>query len=238
MKKKIYTLIAMALCSTMPPVFGQQSESRVELFGNDHFVTTKKGDEFKMILDKEPGESVTILLRPSRFENGKAIVVIESSKFANIRLCKYDENAISAKEVVLETFQATGEPKEISLNLDELGNSQRDSIMLSMYVEPQNKWQGKISLRISADNESAAETTPFKIYPNPASEQITIQCSQKGVGILRIFDEMGLLKLQKTDIENGKKTNVSTSMLRSGNYKVVYSTNNKSYSSKLTVINK
>lgn len=236
MKRKIFTLIAMALCSTLPSVFGQTTETRVELFGNDHFITTKNGEEFKIILDKEPGESVSILLHPSGFAGKMAFFDIQASKFANVKVYKYDENQVNNKEVEIESFHVSEKGKKMVLNLNEFNSEGNDSIWLSLYVEPKDKWQGKITLRVSDNNESATESAPIKIYPNPASAQITIQCNEKGTGVLSIFDELGLLQLQKADIENTKKTTVSTSSLRSGNYKAIYITNNKTYSCKLTVI--
>ncbi len=64
--------------------------------------------------------------------------------------------------------------------------------------------------------KSTEEDLNWKLYPNPTSENITIQHPEKGAHEIRIFDNLGKLMLQVSGI--GQETKLDLTEFRSGVY--------------------
>lgn len=77
------------------------------------------------------------------------------------------------------------------------------------------------------------EFRPFQVYPNPATEQITVMTSDESPNILRIYDLFGRLYIAES-IE-GTEQVISLAGFAPGVYQVVFSQNGKLQTEKLFV---
>ncbi len=110
-----------------------------------------------------------------------------------------------------------------------------DSLYYSVEVENDNGCVGSDTILVVIDNclgIKERKGVEFSLYPNPAGESVTIDV--EGSAILKIIDVSGRVVLQRRQIVNKQRLDVSA--LESGSYMVLIEKEGRVYQQKLQII--
>jgi pectate lyase len=123
---------------------------------------------------------------------------------------------------------------ETANGLNPSNAADRQAIAANGYTNLENYLNGLVTV-VTATKPTGAITQPLRLFPNPASEQLTVEHPRSSTEArLTVYNFVGQHVASITPVAGGQATRVNLASLAKGNYLMVYTDANVSLTAKCT----
>lgn len=249
MKNLMTTFLAIVLFSFISFASEEgKSTSIDQLFGNSHFSFEQIDEEIVVSMQKLPWEGFTFsLVNKDFFANPICRLQVKSYEDLVLRIELSDgETVFEVSSTQNVNIEGSDEYQEVVFDFSGAmaGVCVASQPYLIFYVNPGQNYNGEMMIKNIEFSEPEIETPTFNseidpellVYPNPATEKITIELPFNFGGKVFIFDISGRKVYESTiDDSLGNITRVDISSLRAGTYLVSLIGPNHTLSSRFQV---
>ncbi len=230
MRKQIHFIFILLSISLVNLSKAQTNVNQAfEIFANDHFIINNDNGNYFINTNKDKWETICLKLNNSyKFKNEEITFQIGNSE--NINLSIISHSKIDNSEVtVYENYLQAG-LSYLKLNLSNFDLDFNKEILLYIYIQKGEKWKGGFSIKL-ANNNIQPTMNKLNIYPNPCRDEFTVSCEEKN-GKISLINSSGAIV---NNVDYDKNTKIKHN-LPSGNYTIVYTTENKKHTGNINII--
>lgn len=200
-----------------------------EIFANDHFQVLNDNSTYFISTDKDEWETFCLKLNnPEFFKNKKLCFQITVSDNINLKITTNSNSENSDISIYESNLNFGLNYIEIDLNKYDI-NSDND-ILLYFHIQNGEKWKGSLSLK-PLNNSFQSNLNKLSVFPNPCKEEFRINCEEQKGNLLILNSNGKVVENINIDINNLIRPN-----LPSGNYYLLFTTENKEYSTNINII--
>lgn len=195
-----------------------------EIFANDHFQVLNDNSTYFISTDKDEWETFCLKLNNTEyFKNKKIYFQIIVSDNINLKIATNSDISIYESNLNFGL-------NYIEIDLSKYNLDSDKDILLYFHLQNGEKWKGSLSLK-PLYNSLQTNINKLNVFPNPCNEEFMINCEEQKGNLLIINSNGNVVENINIDLNNSIRPN-----LPSGNYVLLFSTENKQYSTNINII--
>lgn len=229
--KKIILLILLMFSISIENHSQSQSiiNQSFEIFANDHFQVLNDNSTYFISTDKDEWETFCLKLNnPEYFKNKRIYFQITISDNINLKITT-NSNSENSDISIYESNLNFG-LNYLEIDLSKYYIDSDNDILLYFHIQNGEKWKGSLSLK-PLYNSLQTNKNKLNVFPNPCNEEFMINCEEQKGNLLIINSNGNVVENLNIDLNNSIRPN-----LPSGNYVLLFTTENKQYSTNINII--